>query len=325
MKMRSLVFGIMITGVLSMLVWTCSRTFYFVPRQEMLHSISQTRQGIDENLEVLRNRSGLDNAFATLVDQTLGGTEEVVVHRLRNRLNVIGNAVELDQLNVSTGSAKGMKSPAERAFRRGPQALRQQLDFVTVAGDISGRGTLEQVVRLMEMLDDEPFVKRITRYSLNPMRNGELVDVSITLVTLFFPNHSPPELPAPNVSIGNEYAAIVAKNIFRSPPPPAPKPKAKPKTAKSTSKPKPKPKPTPPPPPYNDWVVTAIVRVGNSPEVWLQNKASNTSLHLKIGDSVLDAVLIKCEPEIAVIEINKKLYQVGIGQSLADRIEIESR
>ncbi|MHC4769169.1 MAG: hypothetical protein ACYTEI_10715, partial [Planctomycetota bacterium] len=133
-----------------------------------------------------------------LVDRTLGGDLETVDHRLRSRLNRIGEDLGLEALSVGTGRVRRLETPAKSQFkRRGQQALRGELDFVEVEAWISGEGSLERVLRLIHRIDAEPWPKRVHQVRVQPKLSAQRFAVQLRFVTLFLPDRDPIQPPPP--------------------------------------------------------------------------------------------------------------------------------
>lgn len=294
-----------------------AQRLYFEPRDERLGRIASLQADISTYEEALDREPQVQVRFASYTERTLGDDAETVTHELRSRLNTIGHGFGLTNLSVNTQSPRDMKSPAESEFRR-IRALRDQPDFTTITADIRGQGKLEPVINAINAVASEPYIKRINRVSIRPRQNGAIVEFDVSLTTLFVSGAGDvPALSAPATTRTGAHATLWQKNVFAPPappPPPEPKPQPQPQVEQ-----KPPPKPKPKPVPWHEWKVTAIVGIGQNPELWLRHDRGE-ALHLKAGEQVLDAVFVGTDDDDrAIIQIGEDEFVLEIGQKLSDR------
>ena len=264
-------------------------------------------------------RPELDERESNFVARTLGATIESVDSRIRRRLYALGSTAGLTDLSVVTsGSASARRdTPAKRAFdRRGSQkALRDETDFIEVTANLSGEGSIEQVLRLLGWIDVDPWIKRVSQVRLNPNRDGTSIKLSLQLTTLFLPGREPTEAPPAGVLDPDRIAGLIALNPFRIPPAPEPV------VAAAPPDPEPAPAVAPPPPkvvfPYENWVLTGVANGPDGPEAWLRNPASNKRRTLRPGGAIGDAVLVEITGEHARFKMGDGTFKVRIGRSLA--------
>ncbi len=325
-KLRQAILPILLCVVAIVIAWQGMNRLYLEPRNVLLNSIENYENRLDRYQQNHSRARAVHSDLINAESRTLGNEEQVVVHELRRRLNILGRAVGLENLTVATSSPSSVISPAKREWKSAPKSIRSQpgydRDFLLISADLSGSGTYAQAIQTIQLVDSEPYIKRISKLSLRPRKNGSRVDISLTLQTPYFPgvprsdDHVP--LEAPKVDQRSPVSQILQqKNIFSPPPlppPPAPKPQPKP-----TPKPKPKPPPPPPPPPYQDWLITGIAQIDTDIELWLRNIRSNEIRHLRVGDTILSATYVSAEVDAVIIRIDVQHFRVEIGQTLADR------
>ena len=261
-------------------------------------------------------------AITGYADRTLGGDRETVDHRLRSRLNRIGEEIGLSAVTVGTGRVKSLQTPARSEFRhRARRALGEEIDAVEVEGWISGRGAFEQALRLIYMIREEPWLKRVTHVRLQPTDGGKRFAVTLRLTTLFLPDQEPQTpLEATDDPAADEgavavvggfetYRSLIARDPFRLP------------SAAPTPEPKPKPKPVQPasaqPPSYSRWVLTGVALGPGGAEVWLLNADSGESRRLGVGETFQGLVLVGAAGEVAEFRLGETRFSVTIGQRLA--------
>ncbi|MCH8006798.1 MAG: hypothetical protein IH888_11310 [Planctomycetes bacterium] len=283
-------------------------------------------EGLDSDLR--RFRAAADDhprviqAITGYADRTLGGDRETVDHRLRSRLNRIGEEIGLSAVTVGTGRVKSLQTPARSEFRhRARRALGEEIDAVEVEGWISGRGAFEQALRLIYMIREEPWLKRVTHVRLQPTDGGKRFAVTLRLTTLFLPDQEPQTpLEATDDPAADEgavaavggfetYRSLIARDPFRLP------------SAAPTPEPKPKPKPVQPasaqPPSYSRWVLTGVALGPGGAEVWLLKADSGESRRLGVGETFQGLVLVGAAGEVAEFRLGETRFSVTIGQRLA--------
>ncbi len=261
--------------------------------------VEQFDKGVEDHARVLE-------ALRRLAERTLGGDPETVDHRLRSRLNRIGEEIGLEELSVGTGRVRALQSPARSQFLRGQKALRDEVDVVEVEGWISGEGTFEQALRLAHRIDAEPWLKRVGQFRIQPRRKEDRFAITLRFVTLFLPNQAPPpDVPPAETadSAGfDRYAALLRRNPFRMPSP-APAPPTPPEAVQN-------------PAPWTLWVLTGVASGPGGPEVWLLNPGSGESRRLAVGESLHEVMLVAAAGEAAEFRLHEERFTVAVGQSL---------
>jgi hypothetical protein len=300
--------------------WLAYRTvdsWYLTPRGKLIADIQATRARLANYAKARQDERRLDTELKQIVDHTLGGERETVDHTFRSRLNRIGEQLKLLNVAVGTGSAVRAKdSPAKSVFSSGSQkALRDEIDYMELEGWISGTGTFEQVLRLVDAVESEPWIKRIDQLKLDPKQNGERFDVTLRLTTLFLPKRSPATVntnPPTNANF-DKYMTFVATNPFRVPPPPpvAAQPNPKPNTDLSP--------PAKPTFPYEQWALTGVAQSASGPEVWLLNQKSRESRRLVVGESLEEVVLVAAAGDSAEFRLGEQRFVIAVGKFLSDR------
>lgn len=315
---RTIVLSIAVIGG-GLLVWRLASSLYLAPRRELLAEIANVQKEINARREVISGEVALRRQLRDVSQRTLGGTAEEAISAFRARLNTIGHGVGLSDLRVSTSPVRALDSPASAAHSResGWKAMARQPDFLEISAEFSGQGTLEQVVRAIEILEAEPYVKRLNRVTLRPRREGEVVDLSTSLTTIILPDTAAQALPDPSVAQPTLFAALAQKNIFRAPPPPAPPPAVRLEPTPAVAEHR------PPPIPWGDWVVTGIAWIDGQGELWVRNTKTSESKQLRSGDRLLDAQIEAINHTEAIVSIDGARFLIEIGQTLGDRRAVD--
>jgi hypothetical protein len=266
------------------LVWGVARRGYLEPRQTRLEKILLLRGDVAAANKALDDAPRVNAALDELAARTLGGDLETVDHRLRSHLNRIGEEIGLRDLSVGTGRSRNLETPAPGEFNK---TLREELDGVEIEGWLSGRGTLEQVLRAVDRLETESWLKRIGQVRLQAAENGAAFEVTVRLSTIFLPGRGPAATPADEPAWAYDpasfesHSALLASNPFALP---APGAAAPPVAAEGF--------------PYGTWMVTGVARGPSGPEVWLRSAAGETR-RLSIGEALGDLVLAAADGETA--------------------------
>lgn len=286
------------------------RTF-LTPRSELREKIDSLRDRVNAAQKIVDSGPGLRTEIEDCSRHTLGPSLEVVDHRLRTRLNRIAEEVGLADPSVGTGAVAHRPSPARRAFRGD---LRDELDFSEVEGWVSGQGTLEQIVQIIDRIEAEPWIKRIHQVRLDPRDNGELIQATVRLTTLFLPGRGPNEVTVEAYDAARlaSYASLVETNPFRLPPP-------------EVAPPQPQVETTPEPQrfPWAQWMVTGVAAGPGGPEAWMSNRESGETSVLQVGDTLGAAELIDARGEWAEFRIDDSSFRVQVGHRMNDRSPVK--
>lgn len=287
------------------LIGTTANRLYFERYAELATDIEGASNRVGAYRVGLRDHRRVLEGLGRYVDRTLGGDLETVDHRLRTRLNRLGEKLELTEVVVGTGRAVSKPSPAKRAFSRRQQELRDEIDFVTLTAWISAEGTLEQALRLVHAIEREPWIKRIDQLELDPDENGARMGVTVRLTTLFVPGRTPSALPPPDYDgAGFErYATLIGVNPFQVPvrePESAPSPEAGPESVLAL------------------WTITGIAETANGAELWLLNEQTRETRTWRPDQSIEGVTLIAAGDGEAIIERDGSRYAVAVGEKLND-------
>ena len=321
-----LVLPVVAAAAMVWLGWWAMERSYLKPRATLQESINSRSEFLDDAASERRLQPRLEAQLQQYADRTLGGDLQSVDHRLRSRLNRVGEEIGLKALTVGTGSATSQVSPARSQFRGRSsvvnlRALREEIDFVEVQGWISGHGSLEQVVQLIHRVQAEPWLKYVDQVKLDPKENGQRVDVTLRLKTLFLPGRSPSKAVlgssdtevATAAAVPDRYAALIKANPFAVPP------------SKPTAPPVATGKPLAPPPfPYGQWILTGVAESGGIGEIWLLNRKSGESRRLAVGESLHELVLAAAEGDRAEFQIAQERFSVAVGQNLLERTSVST-
>ncbi|MHC4969159.1 MAG: hypothetical protein ACYTF4_11140 [Planctomycetota bacterium] len=294
---------------LAWLGWAPVQAGYINKSKNLKAQIASLTDDVDQLNQAASEHIGVSDGIRGYVNRTLGGDLETVDHRLRSRLNRIGEELGLEALTVGTGRVRQLDSPAKNQFRRrGQQTLRDELDFVEVEAWISGQGSLEGVLRLIHWVEAEPWLKRVQQVRVQPKLNAERFAVQLRLVTLYLPDRAPDQPPpAGDPQDFGRYASMASRNPFQVPPPnPEPTPDAAAAAGPDAG--------------LGQWVLTGVAANRGSVEAWLLNPGSGESRRLALGDAIQEAVLVAANGNVAEFRLGDERFRVAVGSRLTERL-----
>ena len=295
---------------------------YQKPRKTLVDDIAALRSSIDglEQMidEVRDTKSRLEAVAAT----TLGDRQAEVEARFRSSLGEIARHTGLTDIVANSGSPRPAMNPASAARLRGEfgTLLKKGVDFYMIDGSLSGVGTLDQVLAVLATVQAQPWAHRVGGVTIKPTGPEDAGQFEMRLdaiTTMLMPEIVDPDSPGPGwrplePHESDRWAAIVQKNIFRVPRAEAPPVVAQPEVT-----------PEPAKPPYHEWRLTGLPGGTSGQVAGMTNSRTGESRLLEEGDQVLDAQLIYIDRFSTVFEIAGVRYEVLMGQTLADRREIE--
>lgn len=287
-------------------------------RGEVTERLATYRNAIESGRRQRRERPEVDAAIDGFAVRTLGNTVESVDSAVRSRLNRVGEESGLGSLVVSTRPAVPRGTPAKSEFSRSgsQRALRDEIDFVEVPASLVGQGSLENLLRAVHRIEQEPWIKRIDSVSFGMGSDPAKMQLEVRLTTLFLPGATVPENLEASLESQtpfDRYATLLAFDPFSLPKPPEPSPAPKPRPRKTD--------PPPPPPsfPYGDWVLTGLIEGAAGPEAWLARRSSDERVALVPQARIGEAVLVAVGRDAAEFLLGEERFRVPIGGTLAER------
>lgn len=289
------------------LLWTIIQSFWLTPVGTLRLQATKLDNRISEYREALSNVDVVQDSIDEYVTRTLGGSLEEVDHRLRSRLNRLGETVGLKGMSVGTGRSVALLSPGRSDFKGASRrALREEVDFVEVEGTVSGTTNWHGAIELLDRLKAAPWIKKIDQVRLRASGDGSRLQVTVRLRTLFIPGRSPtvePESPWSNDRLVS-MAGLVSRSPFLIPSSPAPKPAGKP-SAPVNREPA-------------GWKLTGVAGIGDQAEAWIRNTKSGRTRRLFIGQRHGQLVLEGIEGDFAAFRSGDSVVSIQVGQLLHD-------
>ncbi|MCH2132658.1 MAG: hypothetical protein MK116_02800 [Phycisphaerales bacterium] len=305
-----LILGIVAVVVAAWLLWTLMQSFWWSPAEKLRSRLTSLQKSVATYQDAIDGSDDLQQETDGYVIRTLGRTLEEVDHRLRSRLNRLGESVGLKGLSVGTGRSVTLLSPGRSDFKGSTgRRWREEVDFVEVEGTLSGTTTWSGLLELIDRLMVDAWIKKIEGVRVRAATDKSQLQVTIRLTTLFIPGRSPETPPADTWT--DDRRAALSELASRSPflIPAAPTPVA---TAPSP-KPKPRPKPDPP-----KWQMTGVAGIGSQAEVWIRNLKSGRTRRLMIGDRHDGMVLEAIEGDQAAFRSGETVVSIRVGELVKD-------
>jgi hypothetical protein len=227
--------------------------FFINPLRTIKDDISVSEEKIDKINNQLKSKSKLIRDWNGVKKRMLSEDSGMASLLLRSRVTMLTEKVGL-QVTVTPMAVNSVKTGGEKSF-----------DVIAI--NLSGRGTISQIVQFMELLYNEPYMVKVTALSLRPEDKGDQISFSNCRVESIvlgkpvtdssFPKVSLMEItstqPAVQLAAKSPYSSITSRNIFKPFELPKPKP--------VVQVPPPRPAPPPPPPPV------VVQQVPNRPGV----------------------------------------------------------
>lgn len=190
---------------------------FLAPLDDVERDIAAVQKKIDETKRKLQAKNRLIREWKSLCDRSLGHDPEKADLLLNERVT---------ELIAASGLDKVTRTPASPVSRKG-----SGISFVAV--NLTGRGSLAQIVSFLELLYREPYAVKVTALSLSPEDRGDRIKIANCRIEAIVPTRpalgsmpSSTSRPAiPTVRRGSpdpQYAMIATRNLFKpfTPPPP---------------------------------------------------------------------------------------------------------
>jgi hypothetical protein len=301
---------------------------YAGPMGEAKGDLSRWRSAARGYERDLEGSGAVRSRLREIAGTTLGTTEEEVAHRFRTLLHEMATTAGLRDITVTEGRTSIETNPATQVRLQGfSRDERRTSDFSVMNGEVRGAGSLEQVARLLELSESQAWIHRVSSFVVAPTGDArDVFEVRVSVATLILPDMGPPADVQHAVSplepgAESAWASIVSKNVFRMPTPPTPEPP--PVVAEPTPQPVHEVPAGPPPQPYFAWRLAGVMEGARGISVVMVNDGAGQSVSVAVGESVLDAALVRAGGESALFVIDGVEFEVRLGQTLADRRPVD--
>lgn len=307
--------------------WYAYRVVYAGPRDELKAKLKEINADIAKLEDGMRDQFDVRKRLKAFGATTLGKQRDEVEHWFRTSLSTIAESNGLGAVVVDTGAPAGVRNPAWRS-KSLTAAMRKQLstrpDFMQVLGQVTGVGTLEQIMRTVAAVQAQPWVHRFEGFSITPSgkereRFTLRIEVATVMVSDLGPEgKTPPAIATAEHGADRLWGPVVAKNVFREPvggPAAAPAVTVVQAPANGGAA----AAPLTLPPAYGDWLLTGVASGRSGTQAFMRNTRTSERLSVAIGAAVLDAKFLEGGSDRAVFEIGGKRFEVRNGETLAAR------
>jgi hypothetical protein len=295
--------------LLILIIWA-AQAWVMSPQAAMSERIEAARNTLERRRTDLLDRDRLAAQLKSYADRTLGGSQEEVDHALRAALSTLGEASGLSDVAVDTSATKEIASPGRRDFKGAAgKPLRDEVDFIEAPATFRATGTWPQFNTMLHALAAEPWIRQIEGLRVVGKGEGQTVEVTIKVRTVFMPNRSP-EFPPDKLAV-QWPPALGGASPFMLPPPP----QRSPPDIASPSQPA--------TPGWQRWQVTFVGRIEGMDEVHVR-AASGGRRQLHPGQELEGCVYLGNRPDAdgfdeAAFRRDGKEWLVAPGGSFADR------
>jgi len=341
---------VLIIGGVAVVGWYGFSKVYWKPREQLLLRIEDSKRSAVTLEEQLSSQFKIVDRMKTAGSRTLGSKFDEVSARFRDGLSRIGESEGLSSVTVDHGEPVAVKNPL--IAMRGStvsstlkSALRTEADFSVVRGSLKGTGTLDSALRVLAVVQSQPWIHRVESVTIRPMadRNaakpegdaagqekpqrdlGGRVEIRIEAATLFAPSFAKGGVADVSIAQANSESQtlrnfIVARRSLARGIAPTPKAPIAPAVVVAAAPASAQQAPAPQPfAPYEDWKLTGVVAGRQGVEAWFVNIKSGQRLTVVKGAAVLDAVFTDANESTAFVEISGKRFEIMIGETLAAR------
>jgi hypothetical protein len=289
---------------------------YEEPRSELLAAIDAEQRANASLERSIRNRMAVRQELREAARSTIGNSADEVDARFRSALHRIAESCRLRNVQINTRAPEPVRSPIGNRRISGMPSMTGQIDFHAVRGEMTGTGSLEQVMRTVALLQMQPWVHRVESFVISPEgsegREQDRFSLRVSAWTLMMADIAPSNLDEPVIATlpeeaADAWASIVGKNPFREPPQVAERPRRS--------------QPAPPParPPYDEWRLAGVIESHLGATALLVNTRSDEGVSIGTGASVGGAKLVSADGERAIFEIEGEEYEIFNGQTLEQR------
>lgn len=288
--------------------------------------LTKLEQEITKQRGIVRRGEQATRQLAEWEEQSLPANVELARAQYQKwLLDAVGKA-GFDDANVDTGRLSS-------ALRTGENGQREVV-YYRLPFTVSGRGTLEELTRFLYGFYRLNHLHRIQRMSVQPIEKSKKLELTMSIDALVLPGAMPEKPLAKSDSrqlawddLKDYEEVIVKRNLFAeyTPPPPPPRP-----VVRREERPKPPPRPTPSPKPRFDpskhAFVTAIVEIGNRPQVWINSRTDGKTFKVSPGEKIeigpFEATVLRIGNKNVILHYEGKRWLLALGDNLHDGAEL---
>jgi hypothetical protein len=210
---------ILITVISSVLVLVLGRsvvkTVFMKPLEDKNEEIKSQQERIDKINRQLQTKLRMTQYWRSIEKQSLDEKQEAAFLTLGARMTTLIGTAGLQDVSVKPIPISVVKDNGTDAY-------------YPIAVNLSARGSLAQIVKFLEAIKNEPYIVKVTGFTLKPEGRNDLLSISNCRIESLVPakpvlesvagNEKRLEItatqPAVKLPINSEYARIVNDNMF---------------------------------------------------------------------------------------------------------------
>ena len=325
MNKREKTMAIVVVGALVLLLGnSVVKKVFISPLAEVDRKIKSEKDKIKKNEAQLKQKNRMIQYWKSIDKRSLDADPGDAFLTLSARVTTLITKSGLKDVSVKPISISVKKSKGIELY-------------YPIAVNLSAKGTLDQIIKFFAMVDHEPYILKLTGYTLRT-ESEDLLSISncriesIVLAEPKLEKYTPPsdrlEITAtqPGVisTLDPKYAMIVSTDIFspkKIPPPPPPKP---------VVKPTPTPRPVNPPPPARPVAkgpgkpgdVVGVFRIGEASGAYIRDQQEVT--WYQPGEELENKMKLKFVHPLGIVFVDSsgKEFYVEIGDNINQPIPL---
>jgi hypothetical protein len=305
MQRREIILTTVVAGLIGLVAAGYGHRWYrglFAARQSRVDALQ--KEIADKELKIARGQRAAAH-LAQWEHRSLPANRELARSLYQSWLRAIVDRVKLTAADVTSQIVPSRRDAFDR------------LSFT-----INGRGSLEQLTRLLYEFYGANHLHQIRSLKVKPLADAKQLELQIVVEALVLPGADRQDdlnrEPARQLALGDlaKYqAVIVSRNLFSQYLPPKP--------------PIVEDRPTPPEFDIAKFaVITGIFEVGQRPQMWLNVRTTGKTLKLFEGDrfevGTLSGTVIRIGSRRVELSAGGKRLLVALGESLRDAAELPS-
>lgn len=277
------------------------RKFYSEPIAEFENQKKQISKRLRETKAATNKAQRAAKQLDELAQASLPWDPEVARERYQDWLLQLAKDAKLENTSIDASDPASVTMSAGRGKR--PVEIYKRFSF-----SLRGRGDFERVTRFLYEFYRAGHLHKIRSMSLNPVNQGQEIDVGLSIEALALPNADRETELTSVVSQRlaltdvNNYQLIAQRNFFG--------------TGSTESA-------------WKQVVLSAVTSdVHGVGEAWFTVGTDSQTRILQLGQSLslpaLEVRVVALEETIATISIDGRLYKIAIGQNLAEAVPVEA-
>jgi Tfp pilus assembly protein PilO len=215
MNKREKTLVMVVSGVLLLVLGrSVVKTVFMKPLEDKNSEIRSQQEKIDKIKHQLQTKSRMIQYWRSIEKQSLDDKPETAFLSLGARMTTLIGTAGLQDVSVKPIPISVVKDNGTDAY-------------YPIAVNLSARGSLAQIVKFLEAIKSEPYIVKVTGFTLKPEGRNDLLSISNCRIESIVPAKPILEVagkekrmeitatqPAVKIPINSEYSRIVSDNMF---------------------------------------------------------------------------------------------------------------